>query len=347
MMKNKLFNTIIILLSISYTLIGGQGSAGAKFLQINTSTRGSANAGTLVARPGLIDALSYNPATTATLTGSNFVIHHTNYFVGMSFDYMSFTYNVPSFGTVSMGLLGLLSGDIEETTELQPLGTGRTFTANDFAGFVSFARSMTDKFSGGGTIKYVIQNIDKLTASGIAFDMGAIYKVGLFYDMTIGFSIKNFGGDMKYSGENLQQKIKLSDNIFEEEDVRIEVTSENYSLPISFDLGSSLTIPIRTNDQFIPSLAIHNIADQAEFLSLGLEYNFGELMYFVIGHGNLNGMFNNKASEIELNGNMRGFTGGFGINLRPVFNTKSWISYSFEDHKYFAPIHSFEVTIEF
>ena len=50
---------------------------------------------------------------------------------------------------------------------------------------------------------------------------------------------------------------------------------------------------------------------------------------------------------MELNGNMRGFTGGFGINLRPVFNTKSWISYSFEDHKYFAPIHSFEVTIEF
>ena len=347
MMKTKFHNTLIILLFICHPLIAGQGSAGAKFLQINTTTRGSANAGTMVARPGLIDALSYNPATTATLTGSNFVIHHSNYFVDMSFDYMSFTYNVPSFGTISMGLLGLLSGDIEETTELNPLGTGRTFTANDFAGFVSFARSMTDKFSGGGTIKYVIQNIDKLTASGIAFDMGAIYKVGLFYDMTIGFSIKNFGGDMKYAGENLQQTIKLSDNIFEEEDVRIEVSSENYSLPISFDLGSSLTIPMRVSDQLIPSLAIHNIADQAEFLSLGLEYNFGELMYFVIGHGNLNGMFDNKASEIELNGNMRGFTGGFGLNLRPVFNTKSWVSYSFEDHKYFAPIHSFEVTIEF
>ena len=346
MMKNK-FNILLILLFMYYPVIAGQGSAGAKFLQINTTTRGSANAGTMVARPGLIDALSYNPATTATLTGSNFVIHHSNYFVGMSFDYMSFTYNIPAFGTVSMGLLGLLSGDIEETTELQPLGTGRTFTANDFAGFVSFARSMTDKFSGGGSIKYVMQNIDKLTASGIAFDMGAIYKVGLFHDMTIGFSIKNFGGDMKYSGENLQQQIKLSDNIFEEEDVRIEVTSESYSLPISFDLGSSLTIPVRASDQLIPSIAIHNIADQAEFLSFGLEYNFGELMYFVIGHGNLNGMFDNKASEIDLNGNMRGFTGGFGINLRPVFNTKSWISYSFEDHKFFAPIHSFEVTIEF
>ena len=346
-MKITLHKILFINLLIVQIILAGQGSAGAKFLQINATTRGSANGGTLVARPGLIDALSYNPATAATLTGANSIIHHSDYFVGMSFDYMSFAYNMPAIGTISMGLLGLLSGDIEETTELEPLGTGRTFTANDFAGFLSFARSMTDKFSGGGTIKYVMQNIDKLTASGIVFDMGAIYKVGLFHDLTIGFSIRNFGGDMNYEGENLQEKIKLSDNIFEEEDVRIEVVSEKYSLPISFDLGSSVTIPVRGKDKLISSVAVHNIADQAEFLSIGLEYNLGELMYFVLGHGNLNGMFNNNATELELNGNMRGFTGGFGVNLHPVFNTRSWLSYSFEDHKYFAPIHSFEITISF
>ena len=346
-MKITLHKILFINLLIVQIILAGQGSAGAKFLQINATTRGSANGGTLVARPGLIDALSYNPATAATLTGANSIIHHSDYFVGMSFDYMSFAYNMPAIGTISMGLLGLLSGDIEETTELEPLGTGRTFTANDFAGFLSFARSMTDKFSGGGTIKYVMQNIDKLTASGIAFDMGAIYNVGLFYDLTIGFSIRNFGGDMNYEGENLQEKIKLSDNIFEEEDVRIEVVSDKYSLPISFDLGSSVTIPVRGKDKLISSVAVHNIADQAEFLSIGLEYNLGELMYFVLGHGNLNGMFNNNATELELNGNMRGFTGGFGVNLRPVFNTRSWLSYSFEDHKYFAPIHSFEITLTF
>ena len=346
-MKITIYKIFIVCLLITQIILAGQGSAGAKFLQINATTRGSANGGTLVARPGLIDALSYNPATAATLTGANSIIHHSNYFVGMSFDYMSFAYNMPAIGTISMGLLGLLSGDIEETTELQPLGTGRTFTANDFAGFLSFARSMTDKFSGGGTIKYVMQNIDKLTASGIVFDMGAIYNVGLFYDLTIGFSIRNFGGDMNYKGENLQEKIKLSDNIFEEEDVRIEVVSEKYSLPISFDLGSSVTIPVRGKDKLISSVAVHNIADQAEFLSIGLEYNLGELMYFVLGHGNLNGMFNNNATELELNGNMRGFTGGFGVNLHPVFNTRSWLSYSFEDHKYFAPIHSFEITLTF
>ena len=346
-MKITLHKILFINLLIVQIILAGQGSAGAKFLQINATTRGSANGGTLVARPGLIDALSYNPATAATLTGANSIIHHSDYFVGMSFDYMSFAYNMPAIGTISMGLLGLLSGDIEETTELEPLGTGRTFTANDFAGFLSFARSMTDKFSGGGTIKYVMQNIDKLTASGIVFDMGAVYKVGLFHDLTIGFSIRNFGGDMNYEGENLQEKIKLGDNIFEEEDVRIEVVSDKYSLPISFDLGSSVTIPVRGKDKLISSVAVHNIADQAEFLSIGLEYNLGELMYFVLGHGNLNGMFNNNATELELNGNMRGFTGGFGVNLRPVFNTRSWLSYSFEDHKYFAPIHSFEITLTF
>ena len=56
MMKTKFHNMLIILLFICHPLIAGQGSAGAKFLQINTTTRGSANAGTMVARPGLIDA---------------------------------------------------------------------------------------------------------------------------------------------------------------------------------------------------------------------------------------------------------------------------------------------------
>ena len=51
MMKNK-FNILLILLFMYYPVIAGQGSAGAKFLQINTTTRGSANAGTMVARPG-------------------------------------------------------------------------------------------------------------------------------------------------------------------------------------------------------------------------------------------------------------------------------------------------------
>ena len=67
-MKFRFYHNIIIVLLINNILIAGQGSAGAKFLQINTTTRGAANAGTMVARPGLIDALIYNPATTATLT---------------------------------------------------------------------------------------------------------------------------------------------------------------------------------------------------------------------------------------------------------------------------------------
>ncbi len=95
-MKITLHKILFINLLIVQIILAGQGSAGAKFLQINATTRGSANGGTLVARPGLIDALSYNPATAATLTGANSIIHHSDYFVGMSFDYMSFAYNMPA-----------------------------------------------------------------------------------------------------------------------------------------------------------------------------------------------------------------------------------------------------------
>ena len=45
-MMISLHKIIVVGLLISHIIIAGQGSAGAKFLQINPTTRGSANAGT-------------------------------------------------------------------------------------------------------------------------------------------------------------------------------------------------------------------------------------------------------------------------------------------------------------
>ena len=45
-MKGKFYHSIILVLIVNNFLSAGQGSAGAKFLQINTTTRGAANAGT-------------------------------------------------------------------------------------------------------------------------------------------------------------------------------------------------------------------------------------------------------------------------------------------------------------
>lgn len=341
----KLRSIPILILSLSI-LSAGQGSAGAKFLQINTSPRAVALGGTMVARAGMLESIHYNPAGIATLTGFNAMFSHSEYFVDMSFEQFTAAYRTP-FGTVAIGMVGLFSGEMEETTEHEPLGTGRMFTANDYAVQMSFGRQFTNKFSGGWTVKYVIQTIDKLTATNVAFDIGALYNTGLTNNLVIGFALRNFGKDMHYSGENLQNQIKLGENEYEEEDVRIEVVSEDYQLPISFELGFSMDFALPLGSKLVTSLAVRNIVDQAEFTSGGVELNLRDFITVSAGHGNLNALGLQDPGEKGLKGNMRGFSGGFGINLQPVFRQKTKIFYGFEDHRYLEPIHSIGVQFQF
>jgi len=329
---------------ISSLVFSGQGSAGAKFLQINNGSHGMANGGSLVARVGLLEAVYYNPASIASIKNAQFYATHVDYYIDLKFEQVSFAYKTP-IGSFSVALFGLLSGEMEETTEEAPTGTGRMFTANDIAGQLSFAKKFTNKFSGGVTAKYVYQSIDKLSSSGLAFDMGALYKTGIFNNLIIGFAFRNFGSDLRYTGENLQQLTSLTENVFEEEDVKIELSSESYSLPTAFELGFSLEFEKQIPGKIVASASLHNIVDQSEYFSFGIEYHYFEYMYFALGHGNITALINSDLSDEDLNGNMRGISGGVGLNLKPVFNQSIWVTYAFEGHKYFNPIHSFGVSI--
>lgn len=344
--KIKISIGLSIFLAIPVIIHAGQGSAGAKFLQINPGARGTANGGSLIARPGLLEAVYYNPASLAQLANLQVFASHLDYLVGMSFDQISFAYP-SSMGTLSGAILGMFSGEMEETTEESPMGTGRYFTANDLAAQLSYARNFTNKFSGGITVKYIYQSLDKLHADGLAVDMGAIYQTGILHNLIIGFALKNFGGDLQYTGENLQRQIGLTGNVFEEEDVRIEIQSEKYSLPIQFELGLSFQTQIAGFGELLPSVTMHNIVDQSEFFSMGAEYRYQDFLYVAIGHGNLNSLINPGLNNEDLGGNMRGLTGGLGINLLPVLGQHTWLTYSFESHKYFNPIHSFGISLEF
>ena len=237
------------------------GQAGANQLLINPWARSSGWAGANSASVTGLEATYTNIAGLAFTPKTEIMFANTSWFAGSGINVQSFglSQRVGETGVLGLSVQNMNFGDIGITTEDLPEGGIGTFAPKLTTINLGYAKEFSNSIYGGLGVKVISEGISNAKASGIAFDMGAIYKVGLFHDMTIGFSIRNFGGDMKYSGENLQKTIKLSENIFEEEDVRIEVTSENYSLPISFDLGSSLTIPIRTNDQLIPSIAIHNI----------------------------------------------------------------------------------------
>ena len=98
-------------------------------------------------------AVYWNPAGIAFLEGTAAGFTHTMLYADMSLEDVAVA--MPAMdGVMAVSALAFLSGDIEETTEEMPDGTGETYTANAFSLTLSYARLMTDKFSAGVSFRF-------------------------------------------------------------------------------------------------------------------------------------------------------------------------------------------------
>jgi hypothetical protein len=345
-MNKILLVTGVVLVGLTVPLLAGQGSAGAQFLQIFGGTHGTALAGAFTAYPGSPQSLYWNPACIREVPQIALNFTHSEYLVGIKYE--NFALVIPlGQGTLGIHGIGLLSGEIEETTVLESEGTGNTFTANDYAAGLSFARALTNKFDAGVTLKVVNQNLGSVSATSWAFDLGALYKTGLFANMRIGFSIRNFGPDMHYSGEALEGFLPRSEVVGADEDVKYELVSEEYSLPMSFHLGVMMEHGISTNSKLVLNIDATNSVDQRETLIAALEWQMPDWFYIAMGHANAVALFKTGASDEDLGGNMRGLTFGAGFNFGKFTGNPFWVEYAWESHKYLNPIHRFGIELDF
>jgi len=327
-------------------LLAGQGSAGAQFLQIFGGTRGAALGGAFSANNGSAQALFWNPAGIRDIENLRLSVTHADYFAGIKYENVAVALPL-QFGTIGVFGIGLLSGDIDETSEYEPDGTGSTFTANDYAAGITFSRAMTNKFDGGISFKVINQNLARVSATSWAMDIGALYRTGLFGNLQIGFAIRNFGPDMRYTGEALQGLTTESENPFAEEDVKYELISEEYSLPMSFHLGLQMELPITEKSSLYYHFEAGNSVDQKENITSALEWKYPQLFYVAIGHANLMALFQPDASDTDLGGYMKGLTFGGGINFGIFTGKDFWIEYAWEAHKYLPPVHRIGVEIAY
>ena len=343
----KLLLFFLMILFFGFTQINaGQGSAGAQFLQIFGGTHGSALAGAFTAYQGSVQSLFWNPAGIREVERTSINITHAEYFAGINYENVAIAIPV-GYGTIGIHGIGLLSGNIDETTVEEDEGTGDTFTANDYAVGISFARAMTNKFDAGVTLKLINQSLAKVSATSWAFDIGALYKTGLFANLRIGFSVRNFGPDMQYSGEGLEGLIERSDVVGAEEDVKYGLVSEEYSLPMSFHLGAVMDFKVSNSSKILLNFDATNSIDQKESIVTALEWQIPDFIYIAMGHANINALFQSNASDEDLGGNMRGFTFGGGINFGKFTGNPFWVEYSWEDHKYLKAIHRVGLELSF
>lgn len=321
------FSLIPLLFLLSPLAEARLGGAGAQFLTIGSGSRPLALGGAYVALAEGIDAIYWNPAGLAMEEHTVFSFSHIQLFANqLKKENVAFVR--PGLGgAIGVSAIAFLSGDIDITTVESPEGTGETYTANDFAAGISYARMMTDKFTAGLTLKLINQNIYQCSAFGWAFDLGGTYNTGL-RNLRLGFVIQNFGPDMRFGGELLEFSTSTTELM--NEDVAAQYKSSSYSLPLSFQVGVAYDLLSSGNNRIIALLdGVHPI-DQDEIFAAGLEYWLGETYSIRLGYTDRDnkGLSFGLGAKIPLGGNVRALV-DYGYMLHDYLDATQHFTISF------------------
>jgi hypothetical protein len=295
------------------------GTASGLFLRIPVGARGVALGKAYVACATDGSAVFWNPAGIMRTPGrSNYFASHSEYTAGIDLEYLSWHHRKQSFGFgLTMGTLR--SGDILRTDEFHQEGTGHYFNANQFYIGASVARAMTDKFSLGMTLKYFQENLDEFQTRSVMADLGILYFVGLG-DMRIGFSVRNFGGDMKPSGTPPTMANGYTpSNEF-----------QSFPAPTVGTFGAAKTWSLARKLTVMTTADFNHPSDFKESFRFGSEVGVNQIIFLRAGY---------ETSRQE-----GGFAAGFGLQLkRKQFLVR--VDYAYSDNGSFGGIHHISVDL--
>ncbi|MBK98826.1 MAG: hypothetical protein CL672_08580 [Balneola sp.] len=249
------------------------GTEGFQFTKIPVDPRSAAMANSNMADAMDGSSLYWNPALSAETTGSEIMVSHTEYVAGIQQDYFSYIQRINSYAIgVSVQYLG--SGDIIETTEFQPFGTGRIFSTHHMAAGLSIAQKVTDLFSYGLTFKYLLEKVEEIQYQTGAIDFGFAYRVG---DTGLRFAvgINNFGLDAAPDGNTQRESLE---GVLELE------PETNISLPTRFHIGAAYDLVDNQLNKVTFTVQITNPSDNAEQLNIGAEYSFMDQFHLRTGY---------------------------------------------------------------
>ncbi|RKX22598.1 MAG: hypothetical protein DRP45_11230 [Candidatus Zixiibacteriota bacterium] len=204
------------------------GTAGALELQIPIAARGAAMGGAVMANTFGVEAMVWNPAGLAYLEGTEAMFTHLEYIADINVNYVGVANTIEDFGTIG-GFAKIVSiGDMEETTQDYPNGTGRIFNPTLAIIGVSYARILTANVSFGATAKFINENIFEVRATGFAVDMGFLYDPQ-WRGFSMGIVVKNYGPEMSFSGTGFED-LDLGDR-------PVAAGGASFDLPSSINLG--------------------------------------------------------------------------------------------------------------
>lgn len=294
----------IAAMALALTQSAGQTAKGSAmtFLETPQSSRLVAAGGMHVTcGVGSSSMVFHNPACIADTIDGRIDLSIAPVTEGIKFASGAYTHNVSGIGTLTCGLLYAGYGDfIRADEDGQELGT---FTANEWALYLSYSRQMTPWLRLGATLKPIFSHLEDDSSFGIAMDFGAN---GTFADgrFQTGLTIRNAGGVLKkFTTGGIRGKLPF--------DVQLGLSYKAEHAPFRF----YLTLKDLTEWNLSPnSDKLHWGDNLMRHTLIGLEFSPVKVFYFAVGYDQ------RKRRELTASeaGGMAGFSWGAGIRVAKI-----------------------------
>jgi len=203
------------------------GTTSMQFLKVMPCARATAMGDAYSVLASGAEALFWNPSGLALTENQEFSLTYVDWIFDAKQGAFSYALPLSSIGALGFQIQYVDFGEFEETTNASPFIkdpngpglTGRTFRPFSYLVGVTYARSLTDKFSTGLSVKYAHESLFdgqmvnayvgqsagfqdvKTWANGLLFDFGVRYNTG-FRTVQVAASVQNFGSDVTYANES-------------------------------------------------------------------------------------------------------------------------------------------------
>jgi long-subunit fatty acid transport protein len=330
MMKRTLATTLTLIALVAapahaqFTL-GDQrvGTSSGTFLRIGVGARAVALGESFVAVANDPSAIYWNPAGLASLQRREVALSHVEWPAEIRYEHLTYVVPVRRLGGSVAMQLGVLSTEIDETSELQPFGTGRSFFYSDLVVGAAYARRWTDKLLIGAGVKFVREDLGSdvggPTTNAVLVDIGSIYYLG-YGSVRVATALSNFGPELKPGGEYVSPTTG-------------EVRSyDGFDPPTIFRYGIAFE-PIENEQQKLTTaLEVNQPADNAQLLKAGLEWTWQRRMALRAG-------YNFNADELK-------FSAGAGL-FATVGQLSGTLDYAYTDGGFLGAINRLSLGLRF
>jgi hypothetical protein len=305
-MENLFMKKILIIFLLSTVYMFSQSkvaTTAAPFLNIGVGPHAVAMGGAFIATANDVTSLYWNPAGASRTNTNDAMFAYTNWFADINYSWTGAMVRLGDAGTIGISITYLDYGDIEITTLAEQDGTGQYFTAYDLSTGLTYAYNLTDRFSLGGTVKYIQQSIWNTSASAFAVDLGVLFHSDI-YGLRIAATITNFGTDMQLEGDALLVQHDVDPNNYGNNDqILATLQTGEYPLPLTFKIGVAMDVLNTEENRITLAADALHPTDNYESVNVGAQYMYNDLIAFRVGY-----------KSLFLEDSEEGFTAGVGLN---------------------------------